>query len=379
MGRLVLPCLLFFALLAPAAQAETLKYRFGPIHISPGRNDIVFELNDQRPPVDGWITGFKPNLIYTDGRVPRVDVVHLHHGVWLMNGAPEFAAGEEKTEIRAPAGYGWRYRTSDSWVMNHMIHNLTPSAADVYITYDLEFVPATSPQAAGMKEVRTMFLDSRGIRAYPVFDVHRGAGGRDGRYTFPRESKQPGYTLNRYRVPEDGELVGAAGHLHPGGLWTDLVLERGGKRVRLFRSNAKYFEPAGAVSWDVAMEVTPPDWRVGGQARRHPRGVGDLRLQARVVVRGDGDHADHVPPRGGRGGPVRGEHRSQGPVHARAPGREPQPRRRVLRAGRPAAPAVGTAAAAAHRRDQGLPVRPRRPAARRQRGGARRRSGPAAR
>ena len=26
---------------------------------------------------------------------------------------------------------------------------------------------------------------------------------------------------------------------------------------------AKYFEPAGAVSWDVAMTATPPDWRVG--------------------------------------------------------------------------------------------------------------------
>ena len=64
--------------------------------------DIVFQLNDQRPPVNGWITGFKPNLIYADGRVPRVDVVHLHHGVWLNNGAPTFAAGEEKTEIRAP-------------------------------------------------------------------------------------------------------------------------------------------------------------------------------------------------------------------------------------------------------------------------------------
>ena len=96
-----------------------------------------------------------------------------------------------------------------------------------------------------------------GDPVYPVFDVHRGAGGRDGRYTYPRESKQPGYTRNRYVVPEDGALVGTAGHLHPGGLWTDLTLERGGKRVRVFRSSAKYFEPAGAVSWDVAMEATP--------------------------------------------------------------------------------------------------------------------------
>ena len=30
----------------------------------------------------------------------------------------------------------------------------------------------------------------------------------------------------------------------------------------LFRSQAKYFEPAGAVSWDVAMTATKPNWRV---------------------------------------------------------------------------------------------------------------------
>jgi plastocyanin len=264
MGRLVLACLLVFAALAPAAQAETLHYRFGPIHIAPGRNDIVFQLNDQRPPVNGWITGFKPNLTYTNGEVPRVDVIHLHHGVWLINGAPEFAAGEEKTTGQAPAGYGWRYRTTDSWVMNHMIHNLTPNATDVYITYDLQFIPDTAPQAAGMKEVRTLWLDVTGPpHPYPVFDVHRHAGGRDGRYTFPREARRRGYRLNRYTVREDGVLLGGAGHLHPGGLWDDLYLTRGGRTVRLFRSRAHYFEPAGAVSWDVSMEATPPGWRVG--------------------------------------------------------------------------------------------------------------------
>ena len=34
----------------------------------------------------------------------------------------------------------------------------------------------------------------------------------------------------------------------------------------LFRSNAHYYEPAGAVSWDVSMEATPPDWRVSLKA-----------------------------------------------------------------------------------------------------------------
>jgi plastocyanin len=249
--------------LAPAAQADTLHYKFGPIHIAPGQNDIVFQLNDQRPPVNGWITGFRPNLTYVTGRVPRVDVIHLHHAVWAVNGRPQFAAGEEKTSVKAPTGYGWRYRTSDSWVMNHMIHNLTPDATDVYITYDLDFVPDTSPEAAAIKPVETLWLDVMGGEVYPVFDVHRGAGGKDGRYTYPRDAKKPGYSRNRYVVPQDGVLVGTAGHLHPGGLWADLYLSRGNHRVRIFRSRAKYFEPAGAVSWDVAMEATRPDWRVG--------------------------------------------------------------------------------------------------------------------
>jgi hypothetical protein len=35
-----------------------------------------------------------------------------------------------------------------------------------------------------------------------------------------------------------------------------------GATAHLFRSNAKYYEPAGAVSWDVSMTGTPADWRV---------------------------------------------------------------------------------------------------------------------
>jgi hypothetical protein len=264
--RRALVSLVLFLVFAPAAQAETLSYRFGPIHVSPGQNTIELAANDLKPPVDGWITSFKPNLTYADGTVPRVDVVHLHHGVWISNFEPLFAAGEEKTILAAPPGYGWRYRTSDQWVMNHMIHNLTPTPADVYVDYELEFVPDTAPEAAAMQEVRTLWLDVRSGSFYPVFDVHRGKGGRDGRYTFPDESNERNYRRHRVTINQDGVLVATGGHLHPGGLWTDLYLERGGKRVRLFRSRAKYFEPAGAVSWDVAMEVTPSEWRVGVKA-----------------------------------------------------------------------------------------------------------------
>src|SRR6185312_7948164 len=76
-----------------AAGVEHLHFRFGPVHIRPGQNTIEFAINDNRPQVNGWIVGFRPGLKYAKGGgTPRVDVIHLHHGVWLSNGGPEFAA-----------------------------------------------------------------------------------------------------------------------------------------------------------------------------------------------------------------------------------------------------------------------------------------------
>ena len=52
-------------------------------------------------------------------------------------------------------------------------------------------------------------------------------------------------------------LISTAGHLHPGGLQTSLRVRRGDQHRTLFSSKAHYYEPAGAVSWDVAMGATP--------------------------------------------------------------------------------------------------------------------------
>ena len=60
--------------------------------------------------VSGFIIGFRPNLEYTNGKIPGVDVLHLHHAVWLINGQPTFAAGEEKTNVKLPRPFGWRHR-----------------------------------------------------------------------------------------------------------------------------------------------------------------------------------------------------------------------------------------------------------------------------
>jgi plastocyanin len=252
---------------------QHLHYEFGPVAITPGQNTIEAQNNTKRPDVPGYIVRFKPDLVCAgtdstcgkDHSTPRVDVIHLHHGVWLNNFYPTFAAGEEKTVFNFPQGYGYHYKPSDSWIMNYMIHNLTPNQTAVYITYDIDFVPDSAPAAQSITPVKPLWMDVSGLKPYPVFDAYKGSGTK-GKFTFPDQAKGAQKknigVAHEWNVPSDVTLVGVAGHLHPGGLWNDLKATRGGTTKELFRSVAKYWEPAGAVSWDVAMTASKPDWRV---------------------------------------------------------------------------------------------------------------------
>jgi plastocyanin len=265
LAAIVLALLAIPASASAKPRVEHLKFRYGPLTIKPGQNTISIDGDAvPRPKRAGWIVGFRPNLEYTNGKIPGVDVIHLHHAVWLINGQPTFAAGEEKTKIKLPRPFGWRHKPGDAWVLNHMVHNLLPSRARVYLTYTLDFIPDSSPLARKMQPVKTRWVDVQGGSAYPVFDVHRGSGA-NGRFTYPRDDPNAyagGPARNQTPILRDGVLVQTAGHLHPGGLYTDLMLTRNGRTVNLFRSRAKYWEPAGAVSWDVAMTATRPNWRI---------------------------------------------------------------------------------------------------------------------
>jgi hypothetical protein len=222
--------------------------------------------------------------------VPLTSILHLHHGEWLSSGTagegegngyiggfyPFMAAGEEKTYYEFPAGYGYPIGAHDFWALNYMIHNLTARAAKVYITYDLDFIPATSPLASTITPIHPIWMDVESHHIYPVFDVHRGSG-VGGKFTFPDMARNPygsGPPLNEFKVDHAGTLIGTAGHLHPGGLYDELDLMRQGDgprggalpgpvpdSVRLFRSYAHYFDRGGPISWDVAMTTTAPDWR----------------------------------------------------------------------------------------------------------------------
>jgi plastocyanin len=249
---------------------QHLHFKYGPIDIAPGQNTIEAEPNKQMPSVPGYITHFKPDLVYADdGTVPPVDVIHLHHGVWARGFVAVFAAGEEKTVFNFPQGYGLHYAPSENWIMNYMIHNLTPVPTKVFITYDVDFVPDDSEAAQTMTPVQSRWMDVAGVRIYPVFDVHKGSGTK-GTYTFPDQARGAARAAigpnATWTVPADITLVSTAGHLHPGGIEDYMTVTRNGVTKTIFRSQAKYFEPAGAVSWDVAMTVSKDDWKIALKA-----------------------------------------------------------------------------------------------------------------
>ena len=245
----------------------------------------------------GYVTRFQPSMveIKPDGQLvtPSVWDLHLHHVVWLApNGGPTFASGEEKTIAKMPQGYGLKVGGDATWGLNYMIHNLTPiGGRKVYVTWEIDWVPQTNAPRTDINPVRIRWLDVAGFpQIYPVFDAERGFDlNGDGQYVFPDEvptdPSQPGYEERRkispsrsWTLSQDATLVFTAGHLHPGGLHVDMQVARDGpdagtvdgddpSEVRpLFRSNAHYYEPAGAVSWDVSMEATRPDWRISLQA-----------------------------------------------------------------------------------------------------------------
>ena len=263
--RSFLAAVVLLLVLAPAASAETLKFRFGPVEVGPGQNTIEFEANDLKPAVDGWITGFKPNLTYADGGVPRVDVVHLHHGVWMSNLRPLFAAGEEKTRIRAPAGFGWRYR--DERRLGHEPHDPQPHADGCGGLHRLRarvHPRPRAPEAAGLRELQTIWMDVMGLTAVglrPCIAAPAGATAATRTRTSGAGAGITGRTAGPCRRTACSS--GPPGTCTRAGSGPTSSVERGGRKVRVFRSRAKYFEPAGAVSWDVAMEATPETWRVG--------------------------------------------------------------------------------------------------------------------
>ena len=245
--------------------------------------------------------------------MPDSDVIMLHHAVWLNLSAPDsttpsfperfFAVGEEKTALTLPTGFGYRYEPTDQWILNYMLHVLVNQSFDVKVTYDLDFVPAT---AGKLRSVRPLWMDVQNGSGYPVFDALAGTGVA-GRYTYPSMAVNPygsGPAKNEYTVPAGGVIVQTAGHLHSGGLSTELLVDsqrchraqdQADLQVRRGLLRAGRSRLVGRVDDRDAGNVEGA--RADGRQAQHP---GDVRHRRLLLVRVDGHHGGVVRARTGR-------------------------------------------------------------------------------
>jgi len=280
---------------------QRLRFSFGPIHVKPGQNDVLVEpVKIEKPMREGYITRFAPNLVDVNGDVPPTEEVHLHHGTWLSvptyGSGPFFAAGEEKTIAPFPRGYGMPVKPTDQWLLLYMVHSAVQEPMELWITYDVDFIPQDKAEEIGIKPAYPVWLDVR-PSAYPVFNTQRDYGGKDGTCTWPKEKcaafdpwgkqfvgqGQPGNRKGEdLALPPKGEslgaideftggtLIGIGGHVHPGGLRNEIDLVRGGRERRIYTGRAAYWKRKGKprpggppTSWDFSMRVTGlPYWGV---------------------------------------------------------------------------------------------------------------------
>ena len=194
-----------------------------------------------------------------------------------------FAAGEEKTTTEFPPGYGYPYKATDHWVLNYMLHNLTPTGR---ARCGSPTTSTSSPRPRRRRRASSPRARSgwtcRTAAVYPVFDVLKGTG-TNGTFTYPdhatdpyhggaaeeRVDRRPGRRARRHRRPPPPRRAARRPVARP----------QRRRAAHLFRPMANYYEPAGAVSWDVTMTATNPTTGACGAQGRHAAHLDDLRLR----------------------------------------------------------------------------------------------------
>ena len=220
---------------------------YGPVAVPSG--EMVEITTSVTPPGEpGYITSARATLVDGDGRRIAHHMVHLHHAVWLNPARNDmtcssfgsfpnvdrfFASGKERTKMVLPDGYGYHWDNTAAygqpepwWVLTAHLDGMH-GEDEVYIRLNLGFVPQAEADAAGMTDVRPVWLDVENCSMNPVFDVRKGSG-RNGRF---RKS----WT---YVMPQGGNFVSMGGHLHDGGL--KLVLRNKTTASEIFTSVATY-------------------------------------------------------------------------------------------------------------------------------------------
>ena len=305
--------------LLPGAVRKT--YEVGPIEVKPGQNNISYQGGQvPKPEESGWIVRMAPNIRREDGTVPPVDVIHLHHGVWL-NGSPKdvtrprlperfFAAGEEKT-IYLPRRV--RLPVQEDRQVDHQLHAPQPAGEarrGVDHLHD-RLHPGHRSAAADIKAATPLWMDVAERQTYPVFDVIKGRATTAATRT-PTTRSSPTSTTRRTtasrcrptapcsRPAATCTLVGSTPTC------TSTAPARRG-RSEVTTQEGVTTPPTSSRRWRT---TTSPRARCRGtspcpsprgttacaQEGRRPRDHGHLRQRAGLLVRVDGHHGVVVRP-----------------------------------------------------------------------------------
>jgi hypothetical protein len=187
------------------------------------------------------ITDIVPNLVYADGTSANFEQgIMLHHmvlfnpqrqdltcptgGAVSLFGERFFAAGNERTALRMPTGFGY-FVGDDPWTMVTEIMNHSEELKIVYVQLDATWRPAPDPS---VKPVKPVWMD---VADCANSEYHIPAGPSERTWTWTS-------TLT-------GRVVATAGHLHSGGREISLVNESTGRRI--CTSAARYGTKPGSM------------------------------------------------------------------------------------------------------------------------------------
>jgi plastocyanin len=245
--RPVLLCIaIAFALVAAApagAATRHITLRTGPYTVQ-GFQTIWPNVAVRNTGVDGYITRMDAALVDRRGHAVRINKVMLHHVVFIdsgrrynacrgRKGTPFFGTGEENEQLVLPPGYGYRTHRGDDWRMVAMFMSHELQAKTVYLRYRVTVI--TGPPARRMTDVLPMWLRADGCKVEPAYDVN-GDG----------DPAQHNLQTAAWRMPVDGRIVAAGGHLHGGAYDLRVTQPRCGDRT-LIHNAPRYGEPSDLV------------------------------------------------------------------------------------------------------------------------------------
>jgi plastocyanin len=220
---------LISAVLAAPSSAEVRTESFDhPVAMDPF--EVEQAATVQQPKINGYVTGMSVDVVNPDGSQVPINRVMLHHIVFAKLGVPHptcdtitafdeksklpgagepmYAAGEERQVLALPEGYGYPMAENPLYMV-WMLMNHRGVKDNVMIRYTVTY--ETDPAAAQLKPVRPLWMDVVNCKADPVYDVP--GGGKRGSV---HERK---YDLT---VPESGRIVAGGGHVHGGGVETEI-------------------------------------------------------------------------------------------------------------------------------------------------------------